>query len=209
MGTVSPFLSENKISLADMVDMTEIEAKELFKKLRWPETDGEPVCTDCGSHHCYHSKSRPIFTCKHCWRQFSVTSGTLFAHRRLSLRHYLMAIVIIANSPKGVSYAQLSRNLGVQYKTAFVLANKIGEAISENLPYEVAEARCLKVSFTSGNRVNSSIVSLNKPTEVNLVPIDEKQVSVEAIRLILQAALHNPQSRDWSGYWQGNHSLEK
>ncbi len=73
---------------------------------------------------------RPIFKCKACDHQFSVTSGTIFANRKLPVRDYLLAIAIFVNEVKGKSALALSRDLGVQYKTAFVLAHKIREALS-------------------------------------------------------------------------------
>lgn len=73
---------------------------------------------------------RRIFKCKACKRQFSVTSGTVFSHYKLPMRDYLAAIAIFVNAVKGVSALQLSRDLGVQYRTAFVLAHKLREALS-------------------------------------------------------------------------------
>ena len=49
-----------------------------------------------------------------------MTSGTLFAFHKMPLRSYLMAIAIFANEVKGKSMLALSRDLGTQYKTAFV-----------------------------------------------------------------------------------------
>jgi|GEM_PF-4430107 len=68
--------------------------------------------------------------CKGCGKQFSVTSGTIFNSRKLSIRDYLAAIVIFINAAKGISALQLGRDLGVQYKTAFVLTHKLREAMS-------------------------------------------------------------------------------
>ena len=40
----------------------------------------------------------------------------------------LKVYLVYANAVKGISALQLSRDLGVQYKTAFVLAHKIRES---------------------------------------------------------------------------------
>lgn len=58
-----------------------------------------------------------------------MTSGTLFAHHKMPLRHYLMAIVVFCNEVKGKSMLAFARDLNVQYKTAFVLAHKLREAM--------------------------------------------------------------------------------
>jgi hypothetical protein len=60
-----------------------------------------------------------------------VTSGTIFANHKLPIQLYLLAIIIFVNAVKGISALQLARDLGVQYKTAFVLAHKIRESLME------------------------------------------------------------------------------
>jgi ISXO2-like transposase domain len=76
---------------------------------------------------------RPRWRCKACRKDFSVTSGTLFAFHKMPLRSYLMAVAIFANEVKGKSMLALSRDLGTQYKTAFVLAHKIREAMASEV----------------------------------------------------------------------------
>ena len=71
--------------------------------------------------------------CKACLADFSVTSGTLFASHKLSLRSYLLAIAAFCNEVKGKSMLALSRELDVQYKTAFVLAHKLREAMAASM----------------------------------------------------------------------------
>jgi hypothetical protein len=48
----------------------------------------------------------------------------------MPLRSYVMVIAIFANEVKGKSMLAMSRDLGTQYKTAFVLAHKMREAMS-------------------------------------------------------------------------------
>lgn len=60
---------------------------------------------------------------------FSVTSGTIFANRKLPIQTYLLAIVLFVNAVKGISALQLSRDLGVQNKTAYVLAQKLRKSL--------------------------------------------------------------------------------
>lgn len=118
------------LSLASVARMSEEDARAMFRSIRWAATDGEPVCPRCGCVACYEYASRPIFKCKGCGHQFSVTSGTIFSSRKLPMRDYLMAIAIFVNGAKGYSALQLSRDLDVQYKTAFVLAHKLREAMA-------------------------------------------------------------------------------
>jgi hypothetical protein len=57
----------------------------------------------------------------------------LFASHKLPLRTYLAAIAIFCNEVKGKSALALSRDLGVSYKTAFVLLHKLREAMASEL----------------------------------------------------------------------------
>lgn len=118
------------LSLARVARMSEEEARDAFKQVRWASTEGEPVCPHCGCFGVYAYKSRPVFKCKACDHQFSVTSGTIFASRKLPISTYLLAIAIFVNGAKGHSALQLSRDLDCQYKTAYVMAHKIREAMA-------------------------------------------------------------------------------
>jgi transposase-like protein len=118
------------LSLAQVMRLTEDEAFRMFVALRWSENAGEPVCPKCGCVTIYKYEARRIFKCKGCNAQFSATSCTIFASRKLAYRDLLGAIAVFANGAKGHAALQLSRDLDVQYRTAFVLAHKIRESLA-------------------------------------------------------------------------------
>jgi hypothetical protein len=62
-----------------------------------------------------------------------VTARTIFQDRKRPIRDYLLAIAIFVNGAKGHSALQLSRDLDCQYKTAFVLAHKLREAMGSEV----------------------------------------------------------------------------
>ncbi len=117
------------LSLKQVFKMGEDAAYEALRRMRWHETDGEAVRPKCGCYETYNITSRRRFKCVGCHHQFSVTSGTIFASRKLSYTDLLAAIVIFVNGAKGVSALQVSRDLDVQFKTAFVLSHKLREAM--------------------------------------------------------------------------------
>lgn len=121
------------LSLAKVMRLTDLEAFDTFKKVRWAGNGGEPVCPRCGCVSIYEYRSRRVFKCKGCDAQFSITTATIFASRKLPIRVLLAAIAIFVNGAKGISALQLSRDLDVQYKTAFVLAHKLREAIGADM----------------------------------------------------------------------------
>ena len=124
------------LSLAQVFRMTDTEAEAMFRKVRWPETNGAPVCPHCGGLNAYECR-RPNgllrFRCRACREDFTITSGTLFAFHKLPLRGYLAAIAIFCNEVKGKSALAISRDLGLSYKAAFVLLHKLREAMAEEM----------------------------------------------------------------------------
>ena len=122
------------LSLASVLRMSDLEAETVFRFVRWP--DGKAVCPHCECptvYECRRPSGALRFRCKACRKDFSITSGTLFAFHKLPLRTYLAATAIFINEVKGKSALALSRDLDVQYKTAFVLAHKLREAMATEL----------------------------------------------------------------------------
>ncbi|MBU2983280.1 IS1595 family transposase [Lentibacter algarum] len=117
-------------SLRAIYKAGEDAAYATFCEMRWPETEGEAVCPRCGHDETYSITTRRKFKCKACAHQFSVTSGTIFASRKMDFVDLLAAIFLIVNASKGMSMVQLSRSIDCQYKTAFVLAHKLREAMA-------------------------------------------------------------------------------
>ena len=124
------------LSLVQVFRLTDAQAEAEFRAVRWPDTNGAPVCPSCGGLNAYECR-RPSgslrFRCRECRADFSITSGTLFASHKLPLRMYLGAIAIFCNEVKGKAALALSRDLGVSYKSAFVLAHKLREAMAEEM----------------------------------------------------------------------------
>ncbi len=119
------------ISLAKVLRMSDEEAYDAFKAIRFAQNGGEAFCPKCGATELYALPRRKMWRCKagECGCQFSITSGTIFSSRKLNIRDILAAIAIFVNGAKGHSALQLSRDLDVQYKTAYVMAHKLREAI--------------------------------------------------------------------------------
>lgn len=118
------------LSLAKVMRMSNDDAFAMFKAIRWADNQGEPYCPKCGCVSVYQFRARRLFKCQACKWQFTVTSGTIFASRKMAMRDILGTIAIFVNGAKGHSALQMSRDLDCQYKTAFVLAHKIREAMA-------------------------------------------------------------------------------
>jgi hypothetical protein len=63
----------HSLSLMEIFALSDDEAFDIYKKARWVETDGEAICSCCGS--CakqYFLKTRKQWRCKDCNHTFSV-----------------------------------------------------------------------------------------------------------------------------------------
>ena len=75
------------LSLATVLRMSDEEAEAAFRAVRW--TDGKAVCPHCGCpivYECRRPSGALRFRCKACRKDFSITSGTLFAFHKMPLR---------------------------------------------------------------------------------------------------------------------------
>lgn len=131
-GSGQHFLQSPKsrtFALRDLNKMTDADVEMLFRKLRWPETDGEPVCPKCGSYddHLW-MKNQSRWKCRDCRHQFTVTSKSIFAYHKMSLRDILTGVRTFILNAKGCTAIALSKELGCDYKTAFVMLHKLREA---------------------------------------------------------------------------------
>jgi transposase-like protein len=123
------------LTLGSVVRLSDSEVERTFIRLRWSDNNGEPYCPKCGCTTVYGSRCKGCirYQWKACEKDFSLTSGTLFASRKMPLRAYLMAMAIFVNEVKGKSMLAMSRDLRTAYKTSFVLAHKIREAMASEV----------------------------------------------------------------------------
>jgi transposase-like protein len=132
------------VGLLEIADMTDDEAYDTFKAIRFSENNGEPFCPHCGSTLTYdlliqrRTKGGPVptklFKCGegNCRKQFSLTSCTTFAGRKMSIRKILFAILVFVDGASGAAALRLRRDIKCSYKTAFVLTHKLREAIASS-----------------------------------------------------------------------------
>lgn len=98
-----------------------------LEKARW---NGEPVCAHCGSADKIGPapKKPNAYWCGSCRKHFTVTTGTIMHATKTPLQNWTVAIYSVMTARKGVSAMQLSKELGVQYRTAWYMLHRIREA---------------------------------------------------------------------------------
>jgi len=96
---------------------------EFLAGMRWPKG---VRCPRCNSKKVGDlMKSRRIWNCKSCKKQFSVKVGTIFEDSPLGLEQWLPATWMIVNAKNGISSCELARGLGVTQKTAWFMLHRI------------------------------------------------------------------------------------
>jgi len=65
------------LSLSSIFRMTDDEARDTFKRIRWAANEGVPFCPHCGCLNVYTlAETPPRWKCGGCRRKFSLTSQT-------------------------------------------------------------------------------------------------------------------------------------
>src|SRR4051794_31747347 len=114
--------------------MDDAAAFGMFQRVRFAANDGNPYCSACGCVKVYTLAETPVrWKCAACREKFSVTSGTIFHSRKLVIRDYLAVIALFCNGVKGTSALQMSRDMNINPKLAFVLLHKLREAMGAEI----------------------------------------------------------------------------
>src|SRR5713226_6172573 len=98
--------------------------------------DGEhaycPKCEDDQSFKRYEtSQQRQSWTCVACGHHLHPTARTIFHKSSTSLHLWFYAMYLMASTRCGIYAKQLERELGVTYKTAWRMFNKIRSLMSQ------------------------------------------------------------------------------
>ena len=108
----------------------EDKARDFLEASRWP--DG-PVCPFCGQLETVaklggKSMGPGWYYCSGCQDKFTVRVGTIYERSHIPLHKWLLATHLVFASKKGMSALQLSRMLGITYKSSWFMCHRIREA---------------------------------------------------------------------------------
>jgi len=117
----------------------EAKARAWLEARLWP---AGPVCPHCGvidQATALKGKSHRagLYQCNACRKPFSVTVGTLYERSHVPLHKWLGATHLMMASKKGMSALQISRMIGVTYKTAWFMCHRIRESLRETNPGQI------------------------------------------------------------------------
>lgn len=108
------------------------DCRAALERIRWPhgpmcphcEASGRAVTEIGGTSH------RPgLYLCSECRKQFTVTVGTPLEGSKLPPSAWLQAAHMLNTLPKPVSVREVEQALGVTYKTAWHMVQKLLKAV--------------------------------------------------------------------------------
>ena len=108
----------------------EQSAIDFLEAERWPD---RVICPHCKSDYTSPIKNRNRHSCNSCRRQFSVRTGSVFENSKIPLRKWIYAMYQFHTARKGVSAAQLSRELGITTASAWFMMHRLREAMDPGI----------------------------------------------------------------------------
>lgn len=97
-------------------------ALDFVVQMRWPHG---VACPHCDSEEIGFIKTRRIWRCKTCKKQFSVKVGTIFTESPIGLDKWLPAMWLICSAKNGISSYELHRAIGVTQTSAWFMLHRI------------------------------------------------------------------------------------
>ena len=179
---------------------------------RWP--GGNVTCPRCGKAKHSFIKTRKLWFCYECKKQFTLKVGTIFEDSALGLDKWMVAIWMVCNCKNGVSSHELHRTLGVTQKSAWFMLHRIREALRDSAiykfggdtgpepvvesdetfvgpnPYKMHKSRKAKLQAESG-KIKRGFVHSPKTVVFGILDRDLRQVRAKVIPDVKRETLQN------------------
>jgi AcrR family transcriptional regulator len=127
---------------------------EWLWRRNWAPDGRTAVCPKCDATSTFHPvKDRRALACSRCGGHVWPTAGTFLARTRIPLSSWFRAAVVYAGAGSAASPATLSRELGLSYRTAWSMHQRLQAAMDENGP----DADLIRDIATSWQGVESGL----------------------------------------------------
>ena len=147
---------------------TDEQCEAVLLQARWPYGF---VCPGCGARHAseFRRDGRRYWQCTHCRHQTSLLSGTIFAASKLPLSVWFLAMQLLTQAKNNVSALELRRQLGVCYRTAWLIKHKLTEVMCQREANRVLEGRVEMDDAYLGGQRSGGKVGRGSENKVSLV----------------------------------------
>lgn len=135
---------------------TEEACSEFLFQLKWPNGF---LCPFCRHTQAYKITTRrlPLYECRNCGLQSSLTTGTVMQGSRTPLTKWFMAIKLISEPCRGISALALSHMISVTYKTAWSMLHKIRYAMGMQEEHSKLQGTIILNDATYGRPHNPTV----------------------------------------------------
>lgn len=107
---------------------TEAQCRAALQAARWPDGFVCPACRGRARTQ-FERGGLAYWQCGACQHQTSLISGTVFESSKLPLSRWFLAMQLLTQAKNNVSALELRRQLGVSYRSAWLLKHKILQAM--------------------------------------------------------------------------------
>jgi transposase-like protein len=183
-------------------------AFEAAVDLRWP--GGNVTCPRCGQAKHSFVKTRRLWFCYVCKKQFTVKVGTVMEDSPIGLDKWMTAIWMLANCKNGISSYELAKNLGIRQNSAWFMLHRIREAMKDKPthkfgfggpvesdetyigpnPRKMHKSRLAKYHAQRGNGMRGDVY-VGKTAVHGLLDRELRQVRAKALNNVKRETLQN------------------
>ncbi|MCT0232667.1 transposase, partial [Synechococcus sp. CS-1327] len=123
---------QSGLSLPKFIDLygTEEKCEAALEHARWSDGFRCPRC-ECQKYGLIGGRRHKRYQCRSCRHQATLTAGTILEATKLPLTTWFLAFYLVGQARTGISSLALRRHLGVNYRTAWLVHNKIMQAMKE------------------------------------------------------------------------------
>jgi len=150
-----------------------------LESLRWPSGIICPFCGESGKIHRY--KTRLIYKCGDCRKQFSVRKGTIFEESRLPLRKWFAAAWLITSNRKGIPSTQLAREISVTQKTAWFMLHRLREIAGQKRNKHASKRKHLGRGPV-GKQAVAGVRARTGEVRIDMVPSTDRRTLYDFLR---------------------------
>lgn len=190
---------------------TEQDCLRTIEKVRWPHGF---ICPKCEHHDGYRLHTRRVIECVVCKYQSSITAGTVFHKTKISLLKWFWAIYLIAQDKGGISALRLSKQLDINFKTAWRILHKIRRAMSRHdarTTYLSGVIELDEAFFGGKQRKTQVLVAIEKESNgaghLVMKKIFGRGTSKPAIKRVVKAYVNNETKQHFVTDCAGAHSI--
>lgn len=110
---------DNFKNILELLDFSPDEQAcvEHLESIRWESRVISPFDPTSTVYKCKNNR----YKCRNTGKYFNVKTNSMFENSKVSLRKWFLAIYIVTSHKKGISSIQLSKDIGVTQKTAWIM----------------------------------------------------------------------------------------